>query len=134
MEDLVDSSVHEDAAYRQLSGLIKPVLRHCVVMNSYLSPILSKVKHFSKAKKTVHDPDAERKEMLAYYSKQELEFVLSQLDMEFEKKLGYNYDYVYELLKSDDVPLRPEDLPEKQKQIKSYGHAIKFKNSIRFHI
>ena len=37
--------------------------------------------------------------LLRRYSKEDLRYILSQLDMEFEKKLGYNYDYVYDMLK-----------------------------------
>ena len=45
-----------------------------------------------------YDVNFERKRMLANYSKEDLRFVLSQLDLEFEKKMGYDYSYVYEML------------------------------------
>lgn len=40
----------------------------------------------------------EKMHMLSKYSKRDVLFVLSQLDMEFEKQLGYDYSYIYEML------------------------------------
>ena len=100
MEDLTDSSIHEDAAYRQLNTVIQPVSRHCVPMKADFSPVLARTKFPGyEANEKVYDSEYERKRLLSHYSKEEFRFVLSQLDMEFEKKLGYNYDYVYERLK-----------------------------------
>ncbi len=48
---------------------------------------------------TKFDAARERMLLLRRYSKEDLRYILSQLDMEFEKKLGYNYDYVYDMLK-----------------------------------
>lgn len=39
--------------------------------------------------------------LLEKYSKEDLRFVLSQLDLEFEKRIGYDYSYVYEMLNED---------------------------------
>jgi len=44
------------------------------------------------------DPEEEKKELLKKYTKDDLQFVLSQLDLEFEKEIGYNYDYVYDII------------------------------------
>jgi len=44
------------------------------------------------------DPDQEKKEMLKKYSKEDLRFVLSQLDLAFERQIGYDYGYVYDIL------------------------------------
>jgi hypothetical protein len=44
------------------------------------------------------DVNFEKKQMLVDYTKEDLRFVLSQLDLEFEKKIGYDYSYVYEML------------------------------------
>ena len=49
-------------------------------------------------KEQTFDAHAERTEMLSLYSKEDLRFVLSQLDLEFERSLGYDYAYVYEML------------------------------------
>ena len=40
----------------------------------------------------------ERKILLRKYSIDDLQFVLSQLDMELEQRIGYDYTYIYELL------------------------------------
>ena len=40
----------------------------------------------------------EKMHMLSKYSKRDLLFVLSQLDMDFEKQLGYDYSYIHEML------------------------------------
>ena len=44
-------------------------------------------------------PYKERKKALEKYTKDDLRFVLSQLDLEFEKEIGYDYNYVYKMLK-----------------------------------
>lgn len=44
------------------------------------------------------DATKETKQMLAKYTKEDLRFVLSQLDLEFERKIGYDYDYIFEML------------------------------------
>lgn len=48
--------------------------------------------------KKTFDSKKEHREMLDIYSKEDLRFVLSQLDLEFEKSIGYDYTYVYDLL------------------------------------
>lgn len=60
------------------------------------------------------DSQKEKQKLLGRYSKSDLRYVLSQLDLEFEKQLGYNYDYVYELLERDDIP----DITAKKKRPK----------------
>ena len=51
-----------------------------------------------KKLKPKFDTFKERKKMLALYSKEDLRFVLSQLDLDFERSIGYNYDYVYDMI------------------------------------
>ena len=53
--------------------------------------------HYNRLHKTI-DPDQEKKEMLKKYSKEDLRFVLSQLDLAFERQIGYDYGYVYDIL------------------------------------
>lgn len=54
-------------------------------------------------KKKEFNVQEERKKLLATYTKEDLRFVLSQLDMEFEKRIGYDYTYIYDILKNDDI-------------------------------
>ena len=106
MEDLTDESYSEIAKVRQRHALIEPLENHCVTVKNSFEPIVAKTKwnHLEhKKSKEVYNVEKERQMLLKKYSKKTLRFVLSQLDMEFEKKLGYNYDYVYEMLESDDV-------------------------------
>ena len=43
----------------------------------------------------------ERKELLERYSIDDLRFVLSQLDMELEQRIGYDYSYIHEVLNAE---------------------------------
>ncbi len=54
-----------------------------------------------KTNKNKINANQKKKKMLEMYSKEDLRFVLSQLDLEFEKQLGYDYSYVYEILNGD---------------------------------
>ena len=118
MEDLTDESYSKDAKVRQRHAVIEPIENHCVEVEDNFEPIMTKTKwkHFH-AKEKEYDFEQEKRKLLRYYSKKELRFVLSQLDMDFEKKLGYNYDYVYEMLESNDVPESPYLLSDAQKRL-----------------
>jgi len=106
LEDLIDVKYGKDVKERQEAVVGDKLQNQCV-------PIYDEFTETNEALKWIHELDPlanpfnaekEKHNMLKHYSKEELRFVLSQLDMEFEKKIGYNYDYVYELLESTAFP------------------------------
>jgi len=46
--------------------------------------------------KQIFDPIKEREEMLKLFSKEDINIVLSQLDLDFEMSIGYDYSYIQE--------------------------------------
>ena len=87
---------------RQLQHLRDPLSSRCVkaVGDRHFRPVnhhVSPRARGSWAKPRIdHDEEGER--LLQQYTKDDLMFVLSQLDLEFERKIGYTYDYVFEML------------------------------------
>lgn len=53
-----------------------------------------------------YDLKPERKEMLRWYSKDDLQFVVSQLDLNFERSIGYDYGYIYDIINGESNFLR----------------------------
>ncbi len=98
---------------------------HCVPVYKEFQDIIerTKWKGFKGSKEgRPYDSVKEKHKMLRKYSKTDLRYVLSQLDLEFERKLGYTYDYVYALLKSDEIP---EDFRSKHRVHRQDGHRPK---------
>lgn len=58
----------------------------------------------SQKEPTYYDPANERKILLKKFSKDDLRFVLSQLDLEFEKQIGYDYGYIRDILDLGFIP------------------------------
>jgi hypothetical protein len=86
---------------RRLIG--DPLWDRCVLMADSFREVTSHTKFFQTGQakdKSKIDPLQEKKKMLEMYSKEDLRFVLSQLYLAFEKRLGYDYSYVYEMLNS----------------------------------
>ena len=85
---------------RRLIG--DPLWDRCVLMADSFREVTSHTTWNGNQKKDKSkiDPLQEKKKMLEMYSKEDLRFVLSQLDLAFEKRLGYDYSYVYEMLNS----------------------------------
>ena len=79
-----------------------PLWDRCVLMADSFREVTSHTTWNGNQKKDKSkiDPLQEKKKMLEMYSKEDLRFVLSQLDLAFEKRLGYDYSYVYEMLNS----------------------------------
>lgn len=48
----------------------------------------------------VYNSEKERQKLLSMYNLDDLEFVLDQIDLEFEKSIGYDYQYVYNMIDS----------------------------------
>ena len=107
LEDLSDEKYGKTARARQEHLIADPLWKRCVPINGDFQETIERTKWGEvreRYKGRSYDANKEKKVLLKRYSKEELRFVLSQLDMEFEKKIGYNYDYVYRLLDSPDVP------------------------------
>ncbi len=58
-----------------------------------------------------YNAESERRTLLRRYSHEDLRYVLSQLDLEFEKSIGYDYDYIHEMLDQPEVPYNRRNLP-----------------------
>lgn len=119
LEDLASEHVssYEEARDLQEKVVGDQLLNHCVPIYEHFHEVVERTKwqgYTPRGKNRPFNPSKEKMAMLKRYSKQELRFVLDNLDMEFEKKLGYNYDYVYRLLESDHVPETPRKIPEKR--------------------
>jgi len=97
LESLVDNG-----EIGQEKAMMEIFQKHCVPVKLPFEAIVEKTNWGGPKKyKGAFDTTAERDKMLAHYSQDDLQFVLSQLDMDFEKDvLGYNYDYVHKLLNS----------------------------------
>jgi len=108
LEDLTNTTDGTDAKTRQENAFVKPLTNRCVPLyDEFLETIeRTKWKGFmmDKWKGKEYDAAHERELLLKRYTKEDLRFVLSQLDLEFEKKIGYDYSYIYELLNRDDIP------------------------------
>jgi len=107
LEDLSDERYGKTAKERQERLIADPLWKRCIPVYGDFQETIERTKWGGvreRHKGRSFDANKEKKTLLKRYSKEELRFVLSQLDMEFEKKLGYNYDYVYRLLDSPDVP------------------------------
>jgi hypothetical protein len=117
-EDLTDAKYGKDVKERQQNVVGEQLWKLCVPIYKTFTETKEKLKwqKHTDANAKPFDSKKEKQKMLKYYSKEELRFVLSQLDMEFEKKLGYNYDYVHELLNSDSVPEKPIARPPRNKR------------------
>ena len=86
---------------RQSKYIRDPILDRCVKIREGddFRPVIAHTKFGHVARlNTKIDPLLETREMLSRYTKDDLRFVLSQLDVEFEEEIGYDYAYVYELL------------------------------------
>ena len=119
MEDLtIDNNDVDNVRTQQYKTVIEPAADRCVRVKEHFESLLAHTKWKTRnADKRNFHYEVEKIQMLRYYSKAELRFVLSQLDMEFEESLGYNYDYVYELLESDDFPETIDFLSTEQKRL-----------------
>ena len=96
-------NVEEDET-NQWKVIGKPLLDRCIPVAEYFQAVVTHTKfddNLTQGQRlgTKFDAARERMLLLRRYSKEDLRYILSQLDMEFEKKLGYNYDYVYDMLK-----------------------------------
>jgi len=94
----------EDDETNQWEVVGKPLLDRCIPVAEYFKAVTTHTKFDNKRTKGQRtgqkfDAARERNLLLRRYSKDDLRYIMSQLDMEFEKKMGYNYDYVYEMLK-----------------------------------
>lgn len=112
LEDLNDERYGMTAKERQERLIADPLWKRCIPVHGDFQETIEwtkwgRVRERHKGKS--YNVNKEKKMLLKRYSKEELRFVLSQLDMEFEKKLGYNYDYVYRLLDSPDVQEKPRE-------------------------
>jgi len=105
---LIDHCVHlyddfrEVAGYTKWQGFVQPNKRKLGVKNMPLAVREEMADKEEMKNSKSFDTEKEKQMVLKRYSKEDLRFVLSQLDMEFERKLGYNYDYIYEMLEKDD--------------------------------
>ena len=101
--DLSDNPVPARALQQKL--IINQLKDRCVQFQEKFKAVTSKTnrrwKSTDKEKEVFFSPNLEKKNLLKKYSKDDLRFVLSQLDLEFEKEIGYDYSYVYELLDED---------------------------------
>ena len=108
LEDLSDERYGKTAKERQERLIADKLWKLCVPVNGDFQETIERTKWEGDYRKRHQgrsfNTDKEKTALLKRYSKEELRFVLSQLDMEFEKKLGYDYDYVYRLLDSPGVP------------------------------
>jgi hypothetical protein len=122
LEDLTNTTSGLDTKTRQENAIVKPLTDRCVPSYDDFQETIERTKWKGFMEKQwkgkEYNADRERKMLLKRYTKEDLRFVLSQLDLEFERKIGYNYDYVYELLKRDDVP---EKAPREGRRIHYFG-------------
>merc|ERR1712238_178345 len=49
-----------------------------------------------------YDAYTEQQKSLSKYTKEDLQFILDQVDLEFESSIGYDYDYIYDMIEKDD--------------------------------
>lgn len=128
LEDLTNTTDGMDAKARQENAFVKPLTDRCVPLYDDFHETIERTKWKGFMEKQLHgkeyNPDRERKVLLKRYTKEDLRFVLSQLDLDFEKKIGYDYGYVYEMLKQDNIP---EKAPPKRFRNKMFQDDIKFK-------
>lgn len=79
-----------------------PIRKHCIEMYDDFVATFSKGKFKAtrshQKKKEKYDTSAETKRLMKMYSKSDILFILSQIDLEFEHQLGYDYDYVNQIL------------------------------------
>lgn len=101
LEDVASSPSNDsDTKKRQIKHIRDPLRQLCIKSPDRLRPVTTHTTlnmRYNK-KKIKIDPEEEKMRMLKKYSKDDLRFVLSQLDLEFEKKIGYDYGYIYDIL------------------------------------
>ena len=98
--EAISEAGSRDMARVQEEFIGKPLRDSCV---SLKEPFESVAEHFSYANEPqgdgkAFDAKAEKQKLLSLYTKDDLRFVLDQLDMPLEAGLGYDYGYVKELL------------------------------------
>ena len=99
----VDGAYNADAKELQSRLIGEHFLDHCVPVAETFKEMKTHTKwngynSQKHLKQKEFNANREKMYMLSKYSKRDLLFVLSQLDMEFEKQLGYDYSYIYEML------------------------------------
>ena len=103
LESLYLYTTNASATDVQSNFIGDPLNARCVpiISGKHDFRAISDYTNWEKTKKVKgFDPIVERESLLRHYSKKDLCFVMSQLDLAFEEEiLGYNYDYVYDLLK-----------------------------------
>ena len=90
-----------------------PLSKLCVPMNDNFNEVTTHTNQWAaeqggnvidqKKRRNKVDVKQETMKLLSIYSKEDLGFVLSQLDLKFEKKLGYDYSYVFDMLNEDET-------------------------------
>jgi hypothetical protein len=108
-DDENGSPISNKELQRRLIG--DPLRDRCVPMSDSFREVTTHTNQWAsdkernikeqKTNKNKINANQKKKKMLEMYSKEDLRFVLSQLDLEFEKQLGYDYSYVYEILNGD---------------------------------
>ena len=91
----------------------EPLRDHCVLMSDNFTATLTHTNQFASKYENVFpgeeqngkkkiDVKEEKRKLLEVYSKEDLRYVLDQLDLDFEKQLGYDYGYIHEMLRDED--------------------------------
>jgi hypothetical protein len=101
VEDLIPQNQTHTSKNLQYKYIGEPLRERCVPLNdegSFKEHVIYTKFDPVWDEKQVFDPIDERKKMLAMFSKEDINFVLSQLDLDFEKSIGYDYSYIHEIL------------------------------------
>ena len=105
-----ESSNGKDPTDLQEQFIGNELFHRCLKVYENFEGIVSKVKFkrtIHKAGEAAYDASHEKKELLKLYTKDDLRFVLSQIDLVFEQQqLGYDYRYVHEILNQKDGVLQ----------------------------
>lgn len=92
-----------DVKLSQYQHIARKLLDRCISVPFYEDfQEITKYTKFDDPNSTKHiyfNVQKEREETLQMYEKDDLRFVLSQLDLEFEKQIGYDYSYINDILK-----------------------------------
>ena len=112
LDNELDSKARVNSRQERAVGV--QLLDHCVPMYEDFQEVTEHTSWRVYQSANKFNSEEEQELLLNRYTKEDLRFVLSQLDMEFERKLGYNYDYILERLEKDDSFFRQNK--------KSVGH------------
>jgi hypothetical protein len=102
LESMVDGQIDSGISAKDQRQLIgDPLLDRCIPTAENFREVTDYTKWLGRKKNKTFNAHEEKNMLLENYSKEDLRFVLSQLDLEFENRIGYDYSYVYEMLNED---------------------------------